>query len=218
MGPKMRVLVIDDEKYVRELCSDFLSGRDFEIHTLERGDNALGFIEKTPVDIIILDIILPGISGLDLLGEIKSAYPDIDVLMITGYSSIESAVQMIKFGAYDYLPKPLDLVKLGNILDHIRDKKLLEEKAQRLEWQSEGGDFHGIIGSSRPMLEVFSIIKSLARHSINVLIMGETGTGKELVANVIHELSPRKEKPFVPCNCFLQPLLQTGLCHPSSFF
>ncbi len=213
MESKMKVLVVDDEEYVRELCLDFLSEKGFEVYTLDRGDSAMSFIERTPVDIIILDIMLPGISGLELLGEIKSTYPDLDVLMITGYSSIESAVQMIKLGAYDYLPKPLDLVKLGNILGHIRDKKALEDKAQRLEWQSEGGDFHGIVGRSRPMLEVFSIIKSLARHSINVLVMGETGTGKELVANVIHELSPRRDKPFVPCNCsaLVDTLLESEL-------
>jgi len=213
MEPKMRVLIIDDERYIRDLCSDFLSNRGFEVHTLDRGDTALSFIERTPVDIILLDIKLPGISGLELLSKIRIAYPDIEVVMITGYSSIESAVQMIKLGAYDYLPKPLDLVKLGNILDHIRDKKILEEKAQRLEWQSEGGQFHGIVGKSRPMLEVFSIIKSLARYSINVLIIGETGTGKELVARVIHELSPRSDKPFVPCNCsaLVDTLLESEL-------
>jgi len=213
MEPKMRVLIIDDERYIRDLCSDFLSNRGFEVHTLDRGDTALSFIERTPVDIILLDIKLPGISGLELLSKIRIAYPDIEVVMITGYSSIESAVQMIKLGAYDYLPKPLDLVKLGNILDHIRDKKILEEKAQRLEWQSEGGQFHGIVGKSRPMLEVFSIIKSFARYSINVLIIGETGTGKELVARVIHELSPRSDKPFVPCNCsaLVDTLLESEL-------
>jgi DNA-binding NtrC family response regulator len=211
---KARILVVDDEEIVLKSCRKILQGGGHEVTTTLSGEEAFGLLETEPFDIVITDMKMPGIDGLQVLERVKEKYPDIAVIMITGYSTVQSAVQAMKLGAFDYIPKPFTPDEVLMVVERVLEKKSLihENIYLRKELEAKYG-FDNIIGSSPKMQEVYKLIRKVAPTESTVLIRGESGTGKELIARAIHFNSPRKEKPFVPVDCgvLAQELLESEL-------
>ena len=191
-----KLLIVDDSEQTRDILSRSLSGRGYRLFTASGVRGAVELLDTEPVDIVITDLKMAGSSGLDMLKYIKQNLKDIAVIIITGYPSIETAVQAVKNGAEDYLTKPFTEDELLTVLKRVEanqhDKKVIG---------TDPSGWHGIIGQSGPMQKVYAKIKKSAKASLTVLISGESGTGKELVARAIHYESPRGAKPFVPVNC-----------------
>ena len=199
---KARILVVDDEEIVLKSCRKILEGGGHHVFTALSGQKAFELLEKEPLDIVITDIKMPGMDGMEVLEGIKEKYPDILVIMITGYSTVQSAVQAMKLGAFDYIPKPFSPDEVLVVVEKAMEKKSLiyENIYLRKELEAKYG-FDNIIGSSPKMQEVYKLIRKVAPTDSTVLIRGESGTGKELIARSIHFNSPRKQKPFVPVDC-----------------
>jgi two-component system NtrC family response regulator len=200
--PQGRILIVDDKANIREVLSAILMEEGYEVAASSNGNQALEEIAKVLPDIIITDIRMPGMDGIDFLKAIKEMDMDIPVVLITAYGSIESAVEAIKIGAYDYLTKPINHEKLKIIIQRALEQRkyILENKYLRRELQ-EKYHFCNIVGSSKKMEKVFEMIKTVSNTLSTVLIQGESGTGKELVARAIHHSSQRKDKPLIEINC-----------------
>ncbi|MFO7752934.1 MAG: sigma-54 dependent transcriptional regulator [Desulfobacteraceae bacterium] len=198
------ILVVDDEEAMRESLAAWLKKEGYRVELAGSASEALKKLEKNPFSLILLDIKMPGMDGLELLSKIKNSDPQIMVVMITAYGSIESAVQAMKNGASDYLLKPFDPEELVLLIGKLcRQKALSDENImlkERLARQEENR-LDDLIGQSREMREVFEKIEDLSGTETPVLITGETGTGKELAARAIHTRSERYSGPFVPINC-----------------
>lgn len=211
---KARILVVDDEEIVLKSCRRILEEGKHEVFTALSGEEAFELLVKEPIDIVITDVKMPGMDGMEILERIKKEYPDILVIMITGYSTVQSAVQAMKLGAFDYIPKPFSPDEVLVVVEKAMEKKSLicETVYLRKELQAKYG-FENIIGNSPKMQEVYKLIRKVAPTESTVLIRGESGTGKELIARAIHFNSPRKQKPFVPVDCgvFAQELLESEL-------
>jgi len=185
-----------------EFLEIMLKKEGYEISLAEDGVKALELLEKKTIDMIISDLQMPNMTGIELLRQVRQLYPDVLFMLITAFGTTETAVEAMKLGAYDYLTKPfkIDEVRI-NIQNALRSKSLeAENKVLKKELTKEYG-FHNIIGNSSAMNEVFSLIKRVSQTSTNVLITGESGTGKEVVAKAIHFNGPLKDKPFVTINC-----------------
>ncbi len=209
-----KVMVIDDEPEVCSILKQFLESLGYHVITALNGKEGLELISRNAVDVLILDLNMPGMHGLEVLNKVKSQYPEIVVIILTGFPSIETAVQSMKLGAFDYLVKPIDFKRLEVVLEKAFEQLFLKRRLQVLEKKvKEEYMFEGMVGKSLSMLNVFQMIKQIAPYSTNVLITGETGTGKEMVAHAIHNLSPRKNKPFVVINCagLVETLLESEL-------
>jgi DNA-binding NtrC family response regulator len=211
---KAKILVVDDEEIVLRSCRKILGSDKYDIFTALSGQEAFDLLAKEPIDIVITDIKMPGMDGMEVLNRIKKDYPDILVIMITGYSTVQSAVQAMKLGAFDYIPKPFTPDEVQVVVEKALEKKSLvhENIYLRKELEAKYG-FENIIGSSPKMQEVYKLIRKVAPTDSTVLVQGESGTGKELVARAIHFNSPRKQKPFVPVDCgvLAQELLESEL-------
>ena len=211
---KGKILVVDDEEIVLKSCRKILEGGGHEVFTALSGQEAFDLMEKEPIDIVITDIKMPVMDGMEVLERVKEKYPDILVIMITGYSTVQSAVQAMKLGAFDYIPKPFTPDEVLIVVERALEKKSLiyENIYLRKELEAKYG-FDNIIGSSPKMQEVYKLIRKVAPTDSTVLIRGESGTGKELIARALHFNSPRKQKPFVPVDCgvLAQELLQSEL-------
>jgi len=196
------VLVVDDEETARTYCADVLSELGFEAQAAESAKRALEMLESGQFDIVLADVRMPGMSGLDLLKTIQETYPDIDVVMMTGYGTVASAVQAMKQGAYDYLTKPLKVEDLQHVFQRLVEKQALaaENRLLREQVKTRQG-FANLIGTSSKMQKVYRLILKVAPKRHPVLIVGESGTGKELVARAIHTYGPWHMKPFVPVDC-----------------
>ncbi len=197
------ILVIDDEQSIRDSLRMILEYERYEVHFASDGETGLSIAPKTSPDLVLLDVKMPGIDGLEVLQRLRQRTPDLPVIMISGHGNIETAVEATKRGAFDFLPKPLDrdklLVTIRNALQTARltgDLKQLREKV-------EGG--RQILGSSPAITEIHRLIERVAPTDARVLITGENGTGKELVARAIHAGSKRAEKPLVEVNCAAIP-------------
>ncbi len=198
----VKVLVIDDEIGVCRSLETFLTKEGHEVTTGQRGDMALSQIAEKDFDIVITDLRLPDMSGLDVLSYAKSKNPAAQVIVITGFATIETAVDAIKKGAYDYLTKPLSHDKVRIIMKRALEKRAMAEEIFHLRQElSQCFGFDNLIGKSSKMQEIFKIIRQTAESDSNVLITGESGTGKELVARAIHYNSQRKGNRFIPMNC-----------------
>ena len=209
-----RVLVIDDEEVVLKSCARILAGGEFEVDTTTNGPDALRRVEERHYDLIILDIMMPGMDGLEVLQRVKETHPDIDVVMITGLSEIGIAVRAMKLGAFDYLPKPFEPDQLKLVLERaLERRRLLQENINLKSALSSKYRFENIIGASPAMQNVYRLIAQCAPTNSTVLISGESGTGKELIARAIHYNSLRKDRPFVPvdCNSLSETLLESEL-------
>jgi len=209
-----KIMVIDDEPEICNILKEFLEGLGYQVITAQDGAEGLKLISQNVVDVLILDLNMPGMHGLEVLKKVKTSYSDISVIILTGFPSIDSAVESMKLGAYDYLVKPIDFKRLEVLLEKVFEQIFMKKRLEILERKVKGEYlFEGMIGQSIGMLNVFHMIKQIAPYSTNVLITGETGTGKEMVAHAIHNLSPRKSKPFVVINCagLVESLLESEL-------
>jgi two-component system response regulator HydG len=214
MADKIRILVVDDELVIRESLHGWLKKSGYKVDTAEGGSAALAMLEKTPYDLLFLDIMMPVMSGIEVLEVVKEEYPHTLVVMITAYGSVETAVQAMKVGAVDYLMKPFDPDQLSLLTEKLmQQKRIMDENIFLREQMAEAIRFENLVGRSEAMQELFVMIQDVAESDSPVLITGETGTGKELVAKAIHAKSARHNGPFIPINCgaFPEHLLESEL-------
>jgi DNA-binding NtrC family response regulator len=203
---KERILIVDDEVSARTGLADLVSGWNYKAEPAENGEKALALIPQFEPAVVITDLVMPEMDGMTLLKRIKEDYSDLSVIMLTAQASIDSAVEAIKEGAYDYLEKPIDHTRLRILLEKCLERKKTLKEVQLLKSQLKHyGAFGELVGISRQMQEVYRLIDLVAPSTASVLITGESGTGKELVARNIHELSKRKEGPFIAINCSAIP-------------
>ncbi|HEA64980.1 MAG TPA: sigma-54-dependent Fis family transcriptional regulator [Candidatus Aminicenantes bacterium] len=196
------VLVIDDDPLIRKTLSSYLSKKGFEALVAEDGEEGLQKYKEHIPDLVILDIRLPDIDGLEVLGRIRERNPNASIIIMTAYDDMKTTIEAIKLGAFEYLVKPLDYVELDLTIDKAFQIRSLEDKVSYLlEEKQKEYTIDNIIGRSVKMREVFKLIGSVANTRTNVLLQGESGTGKELVAKAIHYNSLCKEEPFIVINC-----------------
>src|SRR5579864_4532282 len=202
MPTLLNLLIIDDERSVRDACREVASALGYRASAAESAEQALRMVDSQSIDVAFLDLKLPGNGGLEALRQLKGQRPDIEVVVMTGHGTVESAVLAMKAGAYDYVTKPFSMEQLKLLLDrvsaHLRLKT--ENRMLREKIKSKQG-FGSIIGRAPEMDKLYRIIAKAA-HSIHpVLILGESGTGKEMVARAIHHSDPFRDKPFIPVDC-----------------
>lgn len=214
MEVKMQIMIVDDERVVRESFYHWFIKTGHGVETAASGEEALAKLEDRPFDILFVDIKMPGMDGIELLERVMETYPDTIVIIITAFGSIESAIKAMKIGASDYLLKPFKPDQLSLVLEKIvQQKKINSEYMYLKSCLEKMTRFDNIIGQSKPMLKIFDLIPEIAQSDASVLLCGETGTGKELVAKAIHAKSQRAGKPFIALNCGAMPdsLLESEL-------
>jgi two-component system response regulator HydG len=194
------VLVVDDEATTRDLCTDVAKDAGLRARTAATTGQALEMLEQFPTDIVITDLKVPEMGGLELLKRVRAGFPHISVIVLTQYGTIESAVEAIRLGASEYVTKPFHVDELRGKLERLARAIELDQENRVLREQLRGG-FGGLIGFTQRMQRVFKLIEKVSQHNYPVLILGESGTGKELVARSIHFHGPRQGKPFVPVDC-----------------
>ncbi|MFH1135680.1 MAG: sigma-54 dependent transcriptional regulator [Pseudomonadota bacterium] len=201
-----KILIVDDEEHIRKILTIMLSKKGYQTQSAPNGQAALDLIRKEAFDAVITDLRMSGMDGLELLKRLKDYDPDLIVLVITAFSSIDTAVQAIRQGAFDYLSKPFKEEEILLVLEKALERQRILAENKRLKAEvREKYDFSYFIGESSVMRRVFDIIAKVAETKSTVLITGESGAGKELAARAIHLNSPRKDKPFVPVNCGAVP-------------
>jgi DNA-binding NtrC family response regulator len=214
MKSKRRILVVDDDENLRRVVQFQLEQRGYEVRTAPGGTQALQVMQQMPQDLVITDLQMPGLSGLELLKKVREEYPEVCVIIVTAFGTVETAVDAMKAGAYDYITKPVNPEELILTMERaLAHQRLLEEVRTLRSSLNQKYGFENIIGRSGPLLYVLDMAVRAAQTNTTVLIHGETGTGKELVAKAIHFNSPRKDMPFVTINCSAIPhdLLESEL-------
>jgi DNA-binding NtrC family response regulator len=196
------ILVVDDEVSTRDVCADIALEAGLAVHSVATTEQALELLDQSAVDILITDIRVPQLGGLELLKRVRSDHPQVAVMVLTQYGTKENNVEATRLGAADYLTKPFHIDELRTKLDRILSTIELdqENRVLREQLRSRPG-FGGLIGVSPKMQRVYRMIEKVSQHNYSVLILGESGTGKELVSRSIHYSGPRKNKPFVPVDC-----------------
>jgi DNA-binding NtrC family response regulator len=208
------VLIVDDEQSYRQLLSLVFETEGHTIRTAMNGREALELIKTGPADVIVSDVRMPDMDGIELLRAVREAQPDLGVVLMTAFASVETAREAFKLGADDFIEKPFDVEELKLIVRKTLEKKaLIDENRAFKRAQRQRGSVKNIVGTSAIMNAIFQMIETVAEVQSTVLITGESGTGKELVARAIHDLSPRAEKPFISINCgaFTETLLESEL-------
>ncbi len=199
---KYRILVVDDEESIREFFEIMLKREGYEVQTASNGREGLEALKASPADLVISDIQMPEMSGLELLAKGKEVDPELVCIMITAFGSTDTAVEAMKLGAYDYIQKPFKIDEIKIIVQQALERRSLKlENAQLKKELGTKYAFDNIIGSAPPMLRIYEMVKRVANTKSSVLIGGESGTGKELIARAIHYNGPLKERPFVTINC-----------------
>ncbi len=201
-----QILVVDDEPLMRDFLYEAFRRKGYRVNVAPDGLEALQMLEKANYDMVLTDVKMPRLSGLEVLEKVKEMSPETKVVMITAYGTIENAVESMKLGAFDYITKPFSVDEIELVVKRAIDYQKLVDENRRL--RSELGErysFSNIVGKSRKMQSIFSLVKTVARSRSTVLISGESGTGKELIARAIHYNSPRKNRPFVKVNCAAVP-------------
>ena len=211
----MRILIVDDEEVLRDVLDAVLRREGFEIAMAASGEEALSILDSDDnIDLVILDIMLPGISGIDTLRAVRISNPNLPVIIITAFSSIDGAIEAMKHGAFHYIPKPFKNEEVVLTVNKALEQRRLSNENERLKEElSEKYAYANIIGKSEPMKKVYELIRLSAPSRSNILIAGESGTGKELVAKAIHHASPRARNAFVTVNSGSLPpeLLESSL-------
>ncbi|MDI6753982.1 MAG: sigma-54 dependent transcriptional regulator [Thermodesulfobacteriota bacterium] len=195
-----KILVVDDEVSMREFLTIFLTKEGHEVISAADGEEALSLFQAEPCDLLLSDIKMPRMDGLELLRKVKEYRPNMAVVMITAYGSPEDAITAMKAGAYDYLTKPFKVREIKSVI-----RNALSRPVGKAVEEAPAGIFFNLVSHSPKMLKIFNLIKQVGATKTNVLISGESGTGKELVAKAIHQISPRNGKPFVTINCSAIP-------------
>ena len=198
----MKVLIADDDPKLRQVLANELSLEGFEVHQAENGDIAIDHLEKDEFDVLLLDLSMPGLSGMEVLKRIANLGISVEVIILTAFATVSTAVEAMKLGAYDYLTKPFKLQELRAVIQRASERKRLVRENLLLKMQiKRQAQAEKIITRSHLMLAVLEDVKKVAASDLPVLIYGETGVGKELVAKAIHEASGRIDGPFIPINC-----------------
>jgi DNA-binding NtrC family response regulator len=214
MRKKTKILVVDDESIVRESLHDWLDSVGYNVLIAESGEEALPIIKQKKIKIMLTDLFMPGMDGIELMKKAREIDPSISSVIITAHGTIQTAITAIKEGAYDYIEKPFCPEKvellIKNLVDH---QNLIDENISLRKKIEDRFHFEGIIAKSPKMLNIFELIKTVAPTTATVLIIGETGTGKEIIARAIHHQSKRKNKPFIATSCAALPesLLESEL-------
>ncbi len=214
MGKKTEILVVDDESIVRESLHDWLDSVGYKVITAESGEKALRIIQQKKIKIMLADLIMPGINGIELMKKAREIVPSISTVIITAHGTIQTAITAIREGAYDYIEKPFCPEKVELLIKNlVEHHDLIEENISLRRRIEERFNFEGIIAKSPKMLKMFELIKTIAPTTATVLIIGETGTGKEVIARAIHHQSQRRNKPFIATSCAALPesLLESEL-------
>jgi two-component system NtrC family response regulator len=209
-----RILVVDDSELTCQQLSQLLSETDRQVMVAHDGTTALEWLVENPCSLVLADLALPGIDGLDLLREIRSRDLPVTVIVMTGHATVESAVEAMKLGAYDLIQKPIDTIRLELLVHRaLEDRRLIDEVADLRRRLQKKNAYHNLVGRSPGMTEVFERVARVASSSCNVLITGETGTGKELVAQAIHSSDVTRKGPLIAVNCAAlpEPLLESEL-------
>jgi two-component system response regulator AtoC len=214
MNRQINILLVDDEEPIREAMLLLLKAADYRITACASGQEALQILAGEQFDIVITDLFLPDITGIDILTKAKGLFPTLEVILVTGHASAETAVRAMKEGAFDYITKPLNFEELRMILAKAVEKqRLLSENVYLKKQLRDKYEFSNIIGSSPAMQKVFSRISKVIKTDSTILILGESGTGKELIAKAIHSNGTRRDKPFIAVHCGAIPenLLESEL-------
>ncbi len=210
----IKILIVDDESSLRDMLAILLQREGYQVHQAKNGVDALERISEGSFDLVITDMRMPVMGGLELLKQLREQEHEVAVVMLTAFSSMEEAVEAMKLGAYDYITKPFKNDEIRVVVKNALERKALKEENRQLKQQlGQRFSFQCLIGKSPSMMKVISLLERVAPSQANVLITGESGTGKEVVAKAIHQNSPRKDKPFVPINCGAIPenLLESEL-------
>lgn len=214
MRKKTPILIVDDESIVRESLSDWLESVGYDVEAAESGEDALQIIKQKKIKIMIADLVMPGMNGIELMKEAKKIIPTLSTVIITAHATIQSAITAIREGAYDYVEKPFCPEKVELLIDKlVEHQDLIEENISLRQKIKDRFFFEGIIAKSPNMLKIIELIKTVAPTNATVLITGETGTGKEVVARAIHHQSNRRNKAFIATSCAALPesLLESEL-------
>ncbi len=214
MNKQINILLVDDEQPIREALLLLLKNADYRISGCGSGQEAVQHLENEQFDIVVTDLFLPDITGIDILKKAKELSPAIEVILITGHASAETAVRAMKEGAFDYITKPLNIEELRVIITKaIEKQQILSENISLKKQLRDKYEFSNIIGSSPAMQKVFSRITKVIKTDSTVLVLGDSGTGKELIAKAIHSNGPRRDKPFIAVHCGAIPenLLESEL-------
>ncbi len=210
----LRILLVDDDPAVRRSLSETLSEEGHEVRTSENAEEALSQVAEYAPDLILSDIRMPGLSGIELLERVKQQAPSVDVILMTAYDDMPTVVRAMREGAFDFLVKPLQLAELQAVLDRgLADRHAREQVLRAAEDRADAYRLDALVGHDPRMIEVYKLVGQLATGRVTVLIRGETGTGKEMVARAIHYNSPDAERPFIAVNCSALPesLLESEL-------
>lgn len=206
MTRQAQILVVDDEVNIRDALATMLKKRGHAVRAAGTGEEALGLLEAGPADLVLTDLRMPGMGGMAFLRRLKEAWPDTEVVVMTAFGSIDTAVEAMRGGAYDYLTKPLDRDRFPIVVEKALERRALafenKQLRDRLETRTR---FDRMVGDSEPMQRVHDLVEMVADSDVTVLLTGESGTGKELVARAIHHKSSRAEGPFVTLNCGALP-------------
>ena len=196
-----QILVVDDEPNLRRVLGAQLSRDGYEVHAASDGEEALRILQEQYIDVVITDLRMPRLDGLELLRRALALEPELPVVIITAHGTVDNAVEALKSGAFDYITKPFDQNEVRNVVKKALRTRALAAEEARQERPVPPGARYGIIGDSRPIQELRAIIDRVADTPSSVVITGEVGTGKQLVARALHDASVRRDAPFISLNC-----------------
>lgn len=206
MKPRAHILVVDDEINIRGALVTMLEKKGHQVRGVATAEEGLAQLEAAPVELVITDLRMPGIGGMEFLCRLKDTWPDTEVVVMTAYGSIDTAVEAMRLGAYDYLTKPIDRERFPIVVDKALERHALTTENKQLRDRLETRTrFDQMVGESEPMQRVYSLVEMVADSDVTVLLTGESGTGKELISRAIHHKSPRADGPFITMNCGALP-------------